>query len=407
MRRSARGETARSVVGHNARVSLRSLILLVASALAACSAPEAAGADAGSLADAPIAVDGGRPPCLASATPSRLVVTADWMNRSLTLLGLERVLDPACIASEAIVGTIELGAYAPGPIELEITPDGRTAVVSVGPGFFDGTGGVLVGTPMPEQEGRVLLVDLESRAVTADIATTHVPMGIAIAPDGARAYVAGFGHADAAGSTIAVIDLAMGALIEEIAAVGPRPEQIALSADGALGAVSLAGSSGVRVFETRDVAGTLSPEVMTGRDPSDLAFVPGTSSLVVANSMAISATLLDVSAPSAPMVVASRALMGIPYAVTPIPGTTDVLVSTTLRETLVRVATSDFMADVEPITVTGGAFVIGVAVSADGRAALVPHPREHVLSVIDLETRREHTLRWLDRPGPTYVAIQP
>jgi DNA-binding beta-propeller fold protein YncE len=376
-------------------------VLAIAAVLLGTSCDGAPAADdAGTDAPAPLV-------CTASATPSQLVVTADWMARSLTLLGLERTLDPGCSADEARVGTIDLGAHAPGPIELEIAPDGRTALVAIGPGFFAGAGGALVGNPDPELDGTLLVVDLIDRAVLAEIATTHVPMGLAISPDGTRAYAAGFGHGDAPGSTLAIVDLVARALIEEIE-VGPLPEQVALDATGAVGAVSLAGSSGVRVFRTDDVAGSLTPEITTGRDPSDIAFVAGTTLLVVTNSMAASFSVIDVADPATPIVIESpRVTGGVPYAATAIPGTTEVLLTTSIREQLLRVDALAPAAAPRRYPLEGGAFLLGVAVTDDGRAAIVPHPRSHTLSVVDLESGATHALTLGDAPGPTYVAIQP
>src|SRR5687767_3673728 len=113
--------------------------------------------------DAPLA-------CTAPAAPSRLVVTADWLSRSLTLLGLPRVLDPGCTAADAIVGTIDLAEWAPGPIEVEIAPDGARALVAIGPGFYEGAGTALVGGAAAESTGTLLLVDLEARSVVTEIA---------------------------------------------------------------------------------------------------------------------------------------------------------------------------------------------------------------------------------------------
>lgn len=399
-RGDAFGRGPRSATISVVRPSLGAPLALVAAlAAAGCGEPSSPD-DAGTDAPAPLV-------CTAPATPSRLVVTADWMARSLTLLGLERTLDPGCTAADARVGTIDLAAHAPGPIQLEIAPDGRTALVAVGPGFFEGAGGALVGSPDPELDGALLVVDLIDRAVVAEIPTTHVPMGLAIAPDGARAYVAGFGHGGAPGSTLAIIDLPARTLIEEIE-VGPLPEQVALDADGALGAVSLAGSSGVRVFRTSDVAGSLSAEITTGRDPSDLAFVPGTTLLVVASSMAATFSVIDVADPAAPIVLDSpRVTGGVPYGATSIPGTTEVLLTTSIREQLLRVDARSPDAAPRRYPLEGGAFLLGVAVTADGRTALAAHPRSHTLSIVDLESGATHAIVLSDAPGPTYVAIQP
>lgn len=361
--------------------------------------------------DAPIAEDAARAPdaapdlpCTAPATPSRLVVTADWLARSLTLLGLERVLDPGCDASEAIVGTISLAEHPPGPIEVEIAPDGRTAVVTIGPGFYEGFGAALVGMPDVPPGGGLLIVDLVDRAVIAEIETAHVPMGIAISPDGTRAYVAEYGTNDAPGTEIAVVDLTTRSLIEEVS-IGPRPEQVVLSEDGSLGAATV--DDGTRVFRTADIAGSLAPTLATGRDPSGVVFVPGTSRLVITNSMAGSISIVDVTDPSAPRIVTSPETPGVPYPVTWIPGTTEVLVACSIRESLYRldVLAPDPMPPRMPLS--HGAFILEAEVTPDATHALVAHPTRHVLSAVDLATGAEHPLVWLDEVGPTYVAIQP
>ena len=343
-------------------------------------------------------------PCTASATPSRLVVTADWLARSLTLLGLERVIDPGCDAEEAIIGTVDLSAYPPGPLEVEIAPDGRTAVVAVGPGFFEGTGTALVGMPDVPPGSALLIVDLDTRAVRAEITTTHAPMGVAIAPDGARAYVAEYGTNEARGTEIAIVDLNTDRLIDEIS-VGPRPEQIVLSADGTLGAVTV--DDGTRVFRTADVPGSLAPTLATGRDPSGVVFVPGTDRLVVTNSMAASFSIVDVADPTTPSVVASPMIRGVPYPATWIPGTTDVLVASSIRESLYRLDVTAPDATPTRIVLSHGAFILEAEVSPSGSHALVAHPIERVLVSVDLTTGQEHSLQWLDATGPTYVAIQP
>jgi DNA-binding beta-propeller fold protein YncE len=342
--------------------------------------------------------------CTASATPSRLVVTADWLSRSLTLLGLERVLDPGCDAEDAIVATISLDAYPPGPLEVEITPDGRTAIVSVGPGFFEGAGAALVGMPSVPEGAALLLVDLDTRAVLAEIETAHTPMGIAVSPDGTRAYVAEYGTNASPGTEIAVVDLTTRTLVEEIS-IGPRPEQVVVSADGTLGAATV--DDGTRVFETRDVGGTLAPTLDTGRDPSGVVFVPGTDRLVITNSMAASFSIVDVSDPGAPSIVASPTIRGVPYPATWIPGTTDVLVGASIRESLYRLDVTTPDATPSRIELSHGPFVLEAEVVPAGTHALVAHPIQRTLVAVDLATGAEHALSWLDAAGPTYVAIQP
>jgi len=105
----------------------------------------------------------------------RLVVTADWLGRSLSLLDYDALVAGATTRDEMLVGTIDLSAWAPGPLELEITPDGRLAVVSISPGFFDGFVGNAIGAGDPESDGTLLVVDLEAREVVAELVGDSQP----------------------------------------------------------------------------------------------------------------------------------------------------------------------------------------------------------------------------------------
>ena len=124
-------------------------------------------------------------PC--AGEPGRRIVTADWLNRSLTVLGRDRLV-AGCPAETAIVAQIDLSGYEPGPLQIEIAPDGRTAVVSLTAGFFEGQGGTLVGLPEVTPGGGLLIVDLDTAEVRAALDLPQVPMGTAIHPDGTRAF---------------------------------------------------------------------------------------------------------------------------------------------------------------------------------------------------------------------------
>jgi len=159
--------------------SLRGLVLLLGFALAGCASSETGGA-------------GG------SGSPARLVVTADWLNQSLTLLDYDKLIDGQSDAAAAIVGSIDLSSWEPGPVEVEITPDGKTAIVSVGPAFFDGDGvtNMLIGSPEVPPGGALLIVDLASGEAT------EVAAGEANDPHDDAEVVAGeFGDGDADGGS--------------------------------------------------------------------------------------------------------------------------------------------------------------------------------------------------------------
>ncbi|MEM7436438.1 MAG: hypothetical protein AAF436_14880 [Myxococcota bacterium] len=341
------------------------------------------------------------------------VVTADWLNQSLTLLDYDRLVDGTSTAEEAIIRTIDLSEWEPGPIELELTPDGETAVVAVGPGFFDGTGltNMIVGSPNVPPGGTLLIVDLNTGEAES-IDTEDVPMGIAISPDGTRAYTANYGTTAERGDSLSIIDLTTRTIVQEIS-VGSGPEQVVLSPDGTLGAINVASEGGIRVFETSDVAGTLTDIIATGSDPSDLAFLGDNTRLLVANSQGLSVSLLDTTLPSAPVVLDDRILGGgAPYGLTYVPSRDTVLaptnpVSSTLAASLVTITVdADAISPFLPTTLPGGPFVLTAAVGATGDFAFAAHVADRRLSIFDPETGDGRAISWLSEPGPTYVAVQ-
>ncbi len=340
---------------------------------------------------------------------SPVVVTADWLNQSLTVLDYDALVEGST-AAESIVRVIDLSDWEPGPIEVELTPDGKTAVVSVGPAFFDGDGvtNMLIGSPDVPPGGSLLIVDLESGEAT-EVPTEDVPLGIAITADGETAYTANYGTIDAPGNTLSIVDISTASIIDEIS-LGGRPEQVALSADGALGVVNLAGANGgVHVFETADVAGTLSSLIATGNDPSDVTFLDDESRVVVANSFSLDVTLVDTSNPSAPSVIETVGIDGgFPYGVTYVPTRDEILAPTGTGSNWVTIAReADLLTPSQPVPLPGGAFPLTAAVDSGGDFAFVAHIVDGSLSVIDLATGEIRSIEWLTEPGPSYVAIQP
>ncbi len=339
----------------------------------------------------------------------RLVVTADWLNQSLTLLDYAKLVDGESDGPSSVLDTIDLSGWEPGPIEVEITPDGKTALVAVGPAFFDsGVTNTLIGSPEVSPGGTLLIVDL-STGDAAELATEDVPLGIAISADGTTAYTANYGTSDAPGDTLSIIDIAQRQIIQEIS-LGGRPEQVALSPDGSLGVVNIAGASGgIHVFETADVEGTLSPLVPTGNDPSDVTFLNDETRVVVANSFSLDITLVDTSDPSAPAVIDSFEVAGgFPYGVTYMPGRDQILAPTGTGSNLVTIdRDGDLLIPRLPVMLPGREFPLTAAVDAAESFAFVAHIVERELSIIDLESGALRSVTWLAGPGPSYVAVQP
>ena len=342
---------------------------------------------------------------------ARLVVTADWLNQSLTLLDYDKLVDGQSDAEASIIGEIDLSDWGPGPVEVEITPDGKTAVVSVGPAFFDTLPG-LVGDPEIPAGGTLLIVDLESGQVE-EVQTEDVPLGIAISPDGTTAYTANYGTSDARGDSLSIIDIAGRRVIEEVN-VGSGPEQVALSADGSLGIVNVVSGRGVRLFETADVAGTLSDVVETGSDPSDVSFLDGNDRAVTANSFSFDLTLLDTSNPRSPTVLDRAALgTGVPYGVTYVPARDEILAPAAATGADLPTYLVTFTRDADtlnpslPLELPGDNFPLTATADSSGDFAFVAHIVDHKLSIIELDTGDTRSIEWLTESGPSYVAVQP
>jgi len=345
-----------------------------------------------------------------SGGEARLVVTADWPNQSLTLLDYDKLIDGESDGPSSVVGTIDLSNWEPGPIEVEVTPDGKTAIVAVGPAFFDGNGvpNMLIGSPEVPPGGALLVVDLES-GDAIEVPIDDVPLGIAISADGTRAYTANYGTTEAPGDTLSVIDIPGRQLIEEIS-LGGRPEQVALSPDGTLGVINIAGGSGgVHVFEIADIEGTISPLVATGNDPSDATFLDDGTRVVVANSFGQDVTLVDTSNPSAPSVIGNFAVDGgFPYGVTYMPSRSQILAPTGTGSNLVTIdVDGDLLVPSVPAPLPGGAFPLTAAVDSTDTFAFVAHIADKKLSIIDLESGDSRAVTWLEGPGPSYVAVLP
>jgi len=343
--------------------------------------------------------------------PTRLGVTADWQARTLSVFDLDALASGARTREEIVVRTIDLATYAPGPLEVELAPDGLTAVVSVSPGFFSGFVGNLIGAGMVEQAGTLLVVELETGSVT-EIATIHVPMGLAITPDGTRVFTANYGLNDPQGSTMSVIDLPGRAVLEEIE-VGARPEQVSLSADGTVGMINVVSLGGVRTFAVDDPAGTLSDALVVGSDPSDVVFIPGTSFVVVTNSLDPSNyVVVDVSDAAMPVEVAvGPPPLGSFYAASSIPDSSDAVLAATDFGSMylfrVSVGVDGMPTEVWQRSVMGTSFPLGVAIDGDDGLALVAAPGINGLLVQDLETEAQRVIPWQEEIGPTYVALAP
>ena len=116
------------------------------------------------------------------------------------------------VASNGVAATIDVGR---NPLGIAIAPDGAKAYVT---DFSDDT---------------VDVIDTASRTVTATVPVGNGPLGIAITPDGGFAYVANrqpFGNSGA--GDVSVIDTADDTVVATVK-VGNNPTSVAIGAASA------------------------------------------------------------------------------------------------------------------------------------------------------------------------------
>lgn len=342
--------------------------------------------------------------------PERLVVTADWRAKRLSLLDYAALRDGATTRDEALWKTIELPEHEPGPMEVELTPDGSLAVVAVSPGFFGGAVGALVDIPpgsLPEGGG-LLIVDVDSGAIVAELDTAHVPLGIAISPDGKTAWTANYGGNGESGTSLSQIDLETLSIAAEFE-VGPGPEQLDLSADGSLGMFNLAGDGTVVLFDPADPAGTFSNPAEVSDDPSWVLILDdGMDRAVSINSLGPSGySLLDIADPQNPVVLDTITTSGVAYAAQPGRTPNEILLSLYVGDTAsLQMFDVDTGEIVDQFDLALSGFAMGLAFEPDDEIALVPMPGANVLVVADFATGEHREIAWQDEVGPTYVTLE-
>ena len=338
--------------------------------------------------------------------PARVVLTSDWREHRLSLLDYEALRDGAATRDEALWKAIELPGHEPGPLEAELTPDGRLAVVAIGPGFFAGQLGGLVNAANVPEGGGLLIVDVETDAILAELQTAQYPMGVAISDDGTSAWTANYGGNGQSGMTMSHVDLVDYSLIEELE-IGPGPEQLALRGDLAI--INTAGDGSVRLFDITDAQATISAPAVVAMDPSWVLFVgPDDTRAVSVNSIGPGGySLVDTSDPLAPQEIDEVEVVGIPYAGAR--GSVDTeLVMSVLIGTEISVQRWDTLTStlIDEIIVPHLGFPLGIAFVPEDELALVPIPGANVLAVLDFGTGEQWALDYEGASGPTYVAIE-
>lgn len=344
-------------------------------------------------------------PADGSAAKPRLAITADFLNQTLSVVDLNKFKDGAK-REDVLVGTVDLSKYTPGPLALGITPDGKTALVSISGGWLGAF------TTVPAGNGTLLFVDIATRTVTKELYTGASPMGIVITKDGKQAFVGQYSE-----SFFAVVDIAK-QTFTTVQTGAQFNEELALDDTGTVGILSYGPAGNVTTFDVANPMTLGFTTALTG-DAAGVAFFPGTkSAYVVQSATALDGNLgghnvVNVTDPKNPVATDNIRTQNSPtwYPVTPVPRRNSVAYPATLNNMLSVVEmklTGDTATQVQSIPV-GAAMTLayGATTDPDGRV-LVAVPTEHYVAVVDLDAAKAFMVPWdVTKDGPNDIKVVP
>jgi YVTN family beta-propeller protein len=201
---------------------------------------------------------------LVSLTPASgaMLLVANKSEATLSLLDLD---------SRALVATLPTGE---GPHEVAVSPDGRRAAVA-------NYGGRAAGSTLT-------LVDLAARRVarTIELAPHRRPHGLVFLPDGRRLLVTA-----EESRALLVVDLERGVVERALTTGAEVSHMVALAPDGARAYVANIGSGSVTVLDLG--SGERKSEIRTGRGAEGIAVTPDGAELWVTNREDDSVSVID------------------------------------------------------------------------------------------------------------------
>jgi DNA-binding beta-propeller fold protein YncE len=356
----------------------------------------------------------------APALPTSLALTADWLNHTVSLVDFDALVARADAGAGVRVGEVDLSKYAQGPYTVKLTPDGKTAVITLSAGFFVVPGAtILVGGPtLPSGPSKVVFVDVASKTILGDLDTGDGATGVAITHDGSRAYVCHVGTSD-----VTVIDVAKRQILQQVDLGGSYAEEVSLDDSDTVGIVTYLDPAttqkNARTFAVADMATTLSTPIPLNSDAAGVPFFPGTKKAFVVlsynplTSPASGYALIDATNPSAPVKLAEATwtdAMYIAYQAIPAPGRGTVL-AMVASDGMLRVREYGLGAtdvnlvktyDVVPTQLFGG---FGAVIDAQNRMVMTM-PGDRQLAVLDLTSGAAFAVPWFKEAGPLGIALR-
>jgi hypothetical protein len=381
---------------------------LGAAGTAAVGAPDApvagtAAATGGTGAAVPSAGTGG-----GDGDKKRLAVTADFLNQTLSVVDVAKLVDGAK-REDALVGTVDLSKYLPGPLAVAVTPDGKTALVSISGGWLR-----LLASDVPAGDGTLLFVDLTTLKVTGELNTGASPMGIAITKDGTHAFVGQLSD-----TYISYVDIAA-KTFTKIQTGNSWNEELAIDDTGTTGILSTGTAGDVMSFSANDAGKTHGQTVGVTGDAGGVAFFPGTLfAFVVQAPTQLTGNLggynvVDATTPAMPKVTDTNRVMAdmrISYPVTAVASRKSVVYPSTLsgKLSLIEMQLEAGKAKNVQTLEVGDASTLayGLSASPDG-LVYVSVATEHYIAVVDLAAKKSIIVPWgLSKTGPVDIKLIP
>lgn len=349
-----------------------------------------------------------------SSSAPKIAITADYLHRTLSFIDFDAMLTQPDAGMASRLGELDLSQYEQPPYGIKITPDGRTAVVTLSPGFFivPGAAALLLGdSTMPTGPAKVLLIDVATKTVKTELDTGDGAAGIAITHDGKRALIT-----HTATSDLSVIDLEAGKLLEQVDIGGTFAEAVEIDDTDTVGMVTRldAGlTKSARSFALADIAGTLSDPIPLENDAAGCPFFPGTKTAFVVlaytplGSPASGYVLIDASDPRNPVKLSESRWTDpivLAFAAIPAPARGTVLMGVSSGGTMeireYALGAGDVtLANSFPGVAVRGLSMFGAALDRQGRM-LMTVPGSRALATLDLRDGAAYMVPWFPEPGP-------
>jgi DNA-binding beta-propeller fold protein YncE len=335
-------------------------------------------------------------------------VSADFLGKTLSIVDVDK-LKPGAKRADALLGSVDLSMFSPGPLAVAVTPDAKTALVSISAGWLG-----LVGTEVPAGSGTLVFVDLETLTVKGDLNIGRDPMGILISKDGKHAYVGLMSE-----TYMAYVDIEARSF-ERISTGNSWNEELAVDDTGTV-AILTAGTAGNAVtFTPEDGAKSLGQTLGLNADAAGTAFFPGTKLAYVVQAPTQLTGLLggynviDATDPASPKVTDELRVPNDPkisYPATSVPSRMSIVYPSTDagKLSLIEMGLEGQKAvELQKVEV-GAAQQLAYGLHCDERGrVLVAVPTDHYVALVDLNTKESTIVPWeITETGPVDIKYIP